>query len=555
MTPKLRPPFALFVSLVIAITLTAASASSAAPGKKGGKKAAKSAPAPAKKNARSAKADRNSRNAKGREQAAKKSSKKETRAERRQRAREERAERGRKGGKLSKRERLAAARREAEERRRRAEAARRAELARLAAIARQRALDEGLRNEGQANILRDDPTGEDPEVRRVAVAALGRAAGTVVVMNPKTGQIYTIVNQQWGVRRGFKPCSTTKLITGLAGLGEGVIDPIAENVSYGNHPTLTSALARSAPNSYFQRVGQRVGFERMVSYARQLGLGERTGINHAGEFPGRLPLFKNDTGMLRMSSHGDDIEVTAVQLASLASVFATGGTLVTPHLPRTPEENLKFKTEVRRQLNIPQENLRRMLVAMVGAVNYGSARKTYDPSQTIAGKTGTCIDTDRTAWVGLFTSFAPVEDPQLAVAVITRGSDARKHLPVAIANQIYRTLSYRFGLRSGRPRFNLTPDVIAPRPILNAPSIADADDDVDEAEADAREELNGTPAAVPTPVVPASNGGLKPTLMSVPQQRPAGNAHAPAASKPAQPQRTPSAGDDRPRRVPDNERQ
>ena len=545
MTPNTRPPFALFVSLAIAVTLLATTAfSAAAAGKKGAKK---SAPAPAKKGAKSAKADRNSRKAKGREQAAKKSSKKETRAERRARAREERAERGRKGGRLSKRERLAAARREAEERRRRAEAARRAELARQAAIARQRALDEGLRSEVQENILRDDPTGEDPEVRRVAVAALGRAAGTVVVMNPKTGQIYAIVNQQWGVRRGFKPCSTTKLITGLAGLGEGVIDPLAENVSYNSHPTLTSALARSAPNSYFQQVGRKVGFERMVSYARQLGLGERTGINHAGEYPGRLPLFKNDTGMLRMSSHGDDIEVTAVQLASLASVFATGGTLVTPHLPRTPEENLKFRTEVRRQLNIPQENLRRMLIAMVGAVNYGSARKTYDPAQTIAGKTGTCIDTDRTKWVGLFTSFAPVEDPQLAVAVITSGSDARKHLPVAIANQIYRTLSYRFGRLNGRQRFNLTPDLLAPRPALTAPSIAEADDDVDEAEADAREELNGAPA----PAAPAASGSVRPVLMPIPQQRPV--LSAPARSATPQPQR--STGDERPRRVPDNERQ
>ncbi|HLL73649.1 MAG TPA: penicillin-binding transpeptidase domain-containing protein [Pyrinomonadaceae bacterium] len=554
MTPKLRPPFALLVSLVIIITLVATTAASAA---KGGKKAAKSAPAPAKKNAKSAKAEKNSRNAKGREQAAKKSSKKETKAERRQRQREERAERGGKGGKLSKRERAAQARREAEERARRAEAARRAELARQAAIARQRALDEGLRNEVQENILRDDPTGEDPEVRRVAVAALGRAAGTVVVMNPKTGQIYTIVNQQWGVRRGFKPCSTTKLITGLAGLGEGVIDPIAENVSYGGQPTLTSALARSAPNSYFQQVGRRVGFERMVSYARQLGLGERTGVNHAGEYSGRLPLFKNDVGMLRMSSHGDDIEVTAVQLAALAGVFATGGTLLTPHLPRTPEENVKFRTEVRRQLNIPQENLRRMLVAMVGAVNYGSARKTYDPSQTIAGKTGTCIDTDREAWVGLFTSFAPVEDPQLAVAVITRGTDARKHLPVAIANQIYRTLSYRFGRLNGRPRFNLTPDLAAPRPVLTAPSIAEADDDVDEAEADAREELNGAPAPAAAPLVPASNanGSVRPVLMPIPQQRPATGTPAPAGSAPSQPMRNGAAGDDRPRRVPDNERQ
>jgi hypothetical protein len=167
------------------------------------------------------------------------------------------------GRKASKRERLAQARREAEERRareaeerrRREEAARRAELARQAAIARQRALDKALRDEVAENILRDDPTGEDPEVRRVAVNALGYHAGSVVVMNPKTGQVYTIVNQEWGVRRGFKPCSTIKLVSGLAGVVEGVIDPAQENIAYSNYRmNLNDALARSN-NGYFQQVG------------------------------------------------------------------------------------------------------------------------------------------------------------------------------------------------------------------------------------------------------------------------------------------------------------
>lgn len=539
MTPTLRSPVSLLFAF--AITFTFAAGAAAAPrGKKG-----KPAPAKAAKTTK-ATAAKNARAPKGREQqaAAKKPSRNETRAERRERAREERATAAGGRGRNAKRERLAAARREAEERRRRAEAARRAELARLAAIARQRALDEGLRSEVQANILRDDVTGEDPEVRRIAVQALGYHAGTVVVMNPKTGQIYTIVNQEWAVRRGFKPCSTTKLITGLAGLGEGVIDPIAENVSYNNHPTLTSALARSAPNSYFQQVGRKVGFERMVSYARQLGLGERTGINHANEFPGRLPLFKNDVGMLRMSSHGDDIEVTNVQLASLASVFATGGTLVTPHLPRTPEEGRKFKTEVRRQLNIPQENMRRMLVGMVGAVNYGSARKTYDPAQTIAGKTGTCIGAGG-VWVGLFTSFAPVEDPQLVVAVIGRGTDARKHFPVAVANQIYRALSYRFGSRNGRAPYQFTPPAVVPRPVLEAV----AEEEADEVDAEARESMNGATNVMTTPAE-ESNTGVKPVLMPVPQQsRPAPAPAQNSAQPVAVPQSKPSTGGERPRRV------
>src|SRR5205085_9547983 len=79
--------------------------------------------------------------------------------------------------------------------RRRAEA----EAAHLAAIARERAADEAMRNSVQSMIEKDDVTGEDPEIRRVAVNALGHHAGTVVVMDPQTGRIYSVVNQQWAL--------------------------------------------------------------------------------------------------------------------------------------------------------------------------------------------------------------------------------------------------------------------------------------------------------------------------------------------------------------------
>jgi len=84
-----------------------------------------------------------------------------------------------------------------------------------------------------------------------------------------------------------------------------------------------------------------------------------------------------------------------------------------------------------------------MLPGMVGAVNYGSGRKAYRPEQTVAGKTGTCIG--QGSWLGLFTSYAPVVNPRLAVVVITRGADAHGHLPAAVAGNIYRALSPRFG--------------------------------------------------------------------------------------------------------------
>ena len=326
------------------------------------------------------------------------------------------------------------------------EARRRAEAARLAAIARQRAIDEGMRNEVEADIAKDSTVGEDPEVRRAALEALGHHAGTVVVMDPKTGRVYTVVNQDWGLRRGFKPCSTIKLVTGVAGISEKVIAPI-ETVSDGGRYKidLTDALAYSN-NTYFQHVAGEVGFDKMITYAKEMGLGEKTGVNYVNEYSGRLPLFKSGFALNRMGSHGDDFEVTAIQLATLVSAMSNGGKLLTPHLPQTVQENTTFKTEVRRKVSVESDTWKRMLPGMIGAVNYGSGRKAYRPEQTVAGKTGTCIGQDSSrAWVGLFTSYAPVVNPRLAVVVITRGTDAHNHVPAAIAGNIYRALSPRFG--------------------------------------------------------------------------------------------------------------
>jgi penicillin-binding protein 2 len=375
-------------------------------------------------------------------------SKREMRAERQRSAREESAYLAklekRAGHKLSKRERAAELRRFGSKHRREIEEARRrAEAARQAAIARQRAIDEGMRNEAGANIAKDNTVGEDLEVRNAAVAALGHHAGTVVVMDPKNGRVYTVVNQEWALRRGFKPCSTIKLVTGVAGLCEKVIQPIETVSDGGNYRIdLTDALAYSN-NSYFQHVGGEVGFDKMVSYARELGLGEKTGINYVNESPGRVPLFKSGYAVNHMCSHGDDFEVTAIQLAALVSAMSNGGKLLVPHVPRTVEENSEFKTDVRRKINVNNEAWKRMVPGMIGAVNYGSGKKAYRPEQTVAGKTGTCIG--QGSWLGLFTSYAPVVNPRLAVVVITRGADAHGHLPAAIAGNIYRALSPRFG--------------------------------------------------------------------------------------------------------------
>ena len=337
---------------------------------------------------------------------------------------------------LTKRERAAEMRRVASRNRRAIEEARRrAEAARLAAIARQRAIDNAMRSEVQSFIAHDDVTNEDPEVRRVAVNALGNHAGTVVVMDPITGRVYSVVNQEWALRRGFKPCSTIKLVTGVAGLAENVI-PVTENAAT-VRIDLTAALAHS-DNPYFQRVGTQIGFDKMVNYAKELGLGEKTGANVPFEFPGRLPENKPGFVERRMFSHADGFEVTPMQLGTLVSAMANGGKLLVPQITRA-----KFNTKVRRQLDISNDIWQRMVPGMVGAVNYGSGRRAYDPLQTVAGKTGTCIGSS--GWVGLFTSYAPLANPRLAVVVITQGSDARRHFPAAVAGEIYRELNHRFG--------------------------------------------------------------------------------------------------------------
>jgi len=326
----------------------------------------------------------------------------------------------------------------------RLEAKRRAEAERLAYIrAIQRRRDEELRNKVQSLIARDDLTGEDPEVRRVAVAALGNHAGTVVVMNPQTGRVYSMVNQQWALREGFKPCSTIKLVTGLAGLNENVIDADdTTKISDNNQVSLTRALAYSK-NRYFQQVGEQVGFDKMVSYARRLGLGEKTGINAQNESQGSVPGPESRSALARMWSHGDNFQVTPIQLATLISAMANGGKLLTPRIARTKQEEFNLKTKVRRQVKIDTDSWRHMVPGMVGAVSYGSGKRAYDPRETVAGKTGTCIEEG--TWVGLFTSYAPLTNPQLAVVVIARGPDAHNHFPAAVAGRIYRDLNGRFG--------------------------------------------------------------------------------------------------------------
>jgi membrane peptidoglycan carboxypeptidase len=181
----------------------------------------------------------------------------------------------------------------------------------------------------------------------------------------------------------------------------------------------------------------------MVNYAKELGLGEKTGVNVPFEFAGKLPEVKPGVVERRIFSHADGFQVTPLQLGTLVSAMANGGRLLTPQIPHSTKEQNKMAPKVRRVLPISSDVWQRMVPGMVGAVNYGTGQRAYDPTQTVAGKTGTCIGDN--GWVGLFTSYAPLANPRLAVVVIAEGTDGRRHFPVAVAGEIYRQLNHRFG--------------------------------------------------------------------------------------------------------------
>ena len=316
---------------------------------------------------------------------------------------------------------------------------RRARALMLARIRAAKARDAALSNLAAANIGKDETAGEDPEIRQAVLAAMSGRSATVVVMDPNTGRVFTIVNQKMALGSPVKPCSTVKMIVGLAALRENVFDPTEELVrsrKYGPL-NLTEALAHS-DNPFFQMIGKMTGYENVIKYADNFGFGQKTGVNYPGESDGFLP----EEGTTLMPSHGDGFGVTAIQLAAFTSAIANGGNLFIPRVPRTAEDAAEFKPELKRKIEMSAEDRARMLPGMIGAVNYGTARPAANSLFQVAGKTGTCTgDRDK---LRLFTSFSSVENPKVVVTVITSDSKFGGNHATAIAGKIYAAIAPRF---------------------------------------------------------------------------------------------------------------
>jgi penicillin-binding protein 2 len=284
----------------------------------------------------------------------------------------------------------------------------------------------------------DRVDGEDLTIRRAAVEALGSYNGSVVAVDPTNGRILAMVNQRIATSSGFQPCSTIKVSVALAGLSEKVIQPPTKLRLPGMKMDLTYALAHSN-NYYFATLGQKLGFEKFSYWAHLLGYGERAGLNIPGEQSGRFPsAIPRNGGVGMLTSFGEEIEQTPLQLAALMSAIANGGTLYYLQYPRSQEEARNFVPRVKRRLDIGGL-IPVIKPGMRGAVEFGTAHRAREDGD-IAGKTGTCSENH--THLGWFGSFNETGNRKLVIVVLlTGGKPAIGPLAAGIAGDVYKRLS------------------------------------------------------------------------------------------------------------------
>jgi cell division protein FtsI/penicillin-binding protein 2 len=149
-----------------------------------------------------------------------------------------------------------------------------------------------------------------------------------------------------------------------------------------------------------------------------------------------------------LSSFGEEIAQTPLQLAALMSALANGGTLYYLQYPRTAQEVSEFAPRVKRQLEI-SNLIPELKPGMLAAVEYGTAHRAQQ-DEPIAGKTGTC--TDSHTHLGWFGSFNDIGSNKLVVVVLlTGGRPAIGPLAAGVAGEVYRNLSQKNYFAKGKP--------------------------------------------------------------------------------------------------------
>ena len=244
----------------------------------------------------------------------------------------------------------------------------------------------------------------------------------------------------------YEPGSTFKLVTISAALEEKVTNPneifdcqmgsivyngmrIRDSKPHGLLP-VWGVLAESSDVGSI-KIALRLGEDRFYKYIRAYGFGQQTGIELPGETRGMTkPPSRWSKVSIAAISMGQEIGISAVQLAGLISTFANDGVRVAPRIvtgtvqPQGTPQTVAFHPGASQRVISPY-TAAEMRSMMQKVVLEGTGRKAILEGYTSAGKTGTAqkVDPDtgaysKTKYIGSFAGFAPVNNPQIVVAVI-----------------------------------------------------------------------------------------------------------------------------------------
>jgi len=257
----------------------------------------------------------------------------------------------------------------------------------------------------------------DQSLQLAATSALGKRAGTVIIMDPQTGRVRAVVNSKGAFEEALRPGSTIKPFTTLAALRSNIIAEGSESTcreKYSHdefhttcsHPrdlpplNPTEAIAYSC-NYYFGNVGERLTEPGFGSTLADFGFGKPTGINRA-ESPGKL--LHSQWRPQNAMGEGDYLQTTPIQLINAYSALVNGGHLFTPRVDHAKGFVPHSQTEVA----INSEHRALILKGMRGAVRYGTAESAglYSLPIYTFGKTGTATEINGFRMQGWFVGFA-----------------------------------------------------------------------------------------------------------------------------------------------------
>ena len=254
----------------------------------------------------------------------------------------------------------------------------------------------------------------------------------------------------------YPPGSTFKMITAIAGIEEGIITPTEKMLTTGKYmyyaPSTTpmcdifrqqgkthgnidvSEAIKVSCNYFFYDVGRRVGIDNLAAWAGRFGLSEKTGIEIAGEVSGQVAnrVSREEKGKnwypgetLSAAIGQSDTMVTPLALANYVSQVVNRGVRYKPHLlksvrdPDTNEEITSTTPEVVSRVDMSEETYRAIIKGLhAGAQEVGGTSYSMFGSYpvTVGGKTGSAQAPGGSH--ALYVAFAPVEDPEVVVAVV-----------------------------------------------------------------------------------------------------------------------------------------